>query len=318
MTTPNNRNEWIFNSIETSIDKDVITKNLITRMLMRTIKMFKYTGLPNTIPSKDLELILQVGGSATIGKATDGNLYAFRASLGGEPNPYYLPTLAVVANPSLKFNAQWSIDKECVVMLNDYLYQGMMPVYSKYATLLAESEVSLRYAIINTRIPNIIQADNDATAESARLFLEKIYTGKDTGIVTTKDFFEGLKTLEFEKENPITSLIEATQYIRGQWYSEVGLSAQFNMKREAINEAEATMNDDILPPIIDMMLECRKQAVDKINAMFGTNITVELDSVWADNAREQELAIDLLEAEVDSTEPTESEVSVEYEQTETN
>lgn len=301
-TTPTSRNEWIFGQISNAMDKDVIIRNLVTRMLMRTVKMFEYDGLPDTIPSKDLELILQVGGSAVIGKADNGELYAFRGGLGGEPNPYYLPTIAVVANPALRLNKQWEIDKDCIVMLNDYLYQGMLPVYNKYATLLAESEVSLRYAIINTRIPNIIQADNDATAESARLFLEKIYAGKETGIVMSKDFFEGLKTLDYAKDSPITALIEATQYIRGQWYSEIGLSASFNMKREAINEAEASMNDDILPPIVDMMLECRQNAIDRINEMFGTSITVKLSSVWADNEKENDISIEAMEAEVKSME----------------
>lgn len=302
MKNPTTRNEWIFSQATGALDKSEIIRTLITRMLSRTIKMFKYENLPDTIPAKDLEIILQCGGSATIGRADDGKLYAFSAGLGGEPNPYYLPTIAVVANPALKLSKQWDIDKECVVVLNDYLYQGMMPIYNKYATLLAEAELSLRYAIINTRIPNIVQADNDATAESARIFFDKIYEGKDPGIITTSEFFDGIKTLDYSKDSPITSLVEATQYIRGQWYNEIGLSAQFNMKREAINEAEATMNDDILPPITDMLLECRQNGIDKVNEMFGTNITVSLDSIWADKSLEQELGIDMLEAEIKATE----------------
>ena len=52
------------------------------------------------------------------------------------------------------------------------------------------------------------------------------------------------------------------------------------MKREAINDAESGMNEDSLLPLVDDMLENRKRGVEKINKMFGTNITVELDSSW--------------------------------------
>lgn len=298
MNSINSRNEWLFGKSTQKLNKEEIQKNLISRMLMRTIKMFKYEGLPDTIPSKDLELILQTKGSVIIGKANDGNLYAFAGGLGGEPNPYYLPTIAVVANPALKLNKQWKIGDECVVGLNDYLYEGVLPTYNKYSSLLAESEISLRYAIINTRIPNIVQADNDSTAKSAELFFEKIYSGEDTGVVTTKDFFEGVKTLEYSKNNPITSIIEATQYIRSSWYAEIGLRTAYNMKREVVTEAEITMGDDILPPMVDMMLECRQKMVNEVNAMYGTNITVQLDSVWADNDKEADIALKLMESEI--------------------
>ena len=72
------------------------------------------------------------------------------------------------------------------------------------------------------------------------------------------------------------------------------------MKREAINSAESRLNDDILHPTIDVMLQCRKKAVEKINKMFGTNITVELNSVWEQNKIEEDLLLQYQEAEVDN------------------
>ena len=74
------------------------------------------------------------------------------------------------------------------------------------------------------------------------------------------------------------------------------------MKREAINEAEATLNEDILQPTIDNMLECRQDALEKVNSMFGTNITIEFNSIWKQNKKEEALAFDLKEAEIDSKE----------------
>lgn len=299
METANKRNEWIFGEIRNPLeDKDSMIKHSVLQMLNKSTRIFKYKGLPDTILQKDLETILQVGGYA-IWKEVGGKLYVFRGGLGGEPNPYYLPTIAIIANPALRYNASLKIDEECVVMLNDHYYQGLMPLFSKYANLLAEAELSLKQAIINARIPAFIQADNDATYQSAVEVINKIVKGEDYGIVLSREFFEGLKSFEFCKEPLIKDIIESIQYIKGSWYNEIGLNAAFNMKREAINEAEATINEDILYPTIDTMLECRKYYLEKVNSMFGTNITVELDSVWQRNKRREELSVELEEKEVD-------------------
>lgn len=292
------RNEWIFGNCKNVFeDKQALLNQAILQQLNKTIKIFKYNGLPNTIKQKDLEIQLQVGGF-NIWKEVNGNLYCFRGGLGGMPNPYYLPTKAIVANPALNYNATLDIDKDCVVMLNDNFYQGLMPLFNKYASLLIEAEISLRYSIINARVPALVQADNDNTYTSAEEFFNKIVKGEGYGIISSKEFFDGIRSQDFYKEPHIKDLIEAIQYIKGSWYNEIGLNSAFNMKREAINEAEATLNEDILYPTVDTMLENRKIGLEKINKMFGTNITVEFDSVWKQNRIEDNLNLEIKKTEL--------------------
>lgn len=292
------RDEWIFNEVKNPMeDKGSLINQYIIQMLNKTTRIFKYNNLPDTIPQKDFEIILQVGGHGTLAVAKD-NLYCFRSGLGGTPNPYYLPTISTVANPALNFSENLVIDKNCVNVLNDYFYQGMMPLFNKYANLLTEAEISLRYAIINARIPAIITADSDNSYASAEQFFKKIEDGKGYGSILTRSLFEGIKSSDFYKEHYIKDIIESIQYIKGSWYNEIGLNAAFNMKREAINEAEATLNEDILYPTIDNMLECRRIGVEKANKMFKTNITVELDSVWLRNIKREELILKKEEIEI--------------------
>ena len=95
----------------------------------------------------------------------------------------------------------------------------------------------------------------------------------------------------------MTNLIEYHQYLKASWFNEIGLNANYNMKRESINSEEAQLNSDSLLPLIDNMLSCRQQAAEKINAMFGTNISVELSSSWEDNQEELDAELDALENE---------------------
>jgi hypothetical protein len=62
-----------------------------------------------------------------------------------------------------------------------------------------------------------------------------------------------------------------------QFYAELGIIANYNMKRERINTAESEMNSGCLDINIWNMLENRKKAVEKINELFGTSISVELN-----------------------------------------
>ena len=90
----------------------------IAYMFNRTQQMFKWSNLPDTIPQRHLELFLQKHGNVCITKVND-KLYAFTGGMGGEPDPYYMPTLYTVANPALNFNKSLKIGEDCVVIPND-------------------------------------------------------------------------------------------------------------------------------------------------------------------------------------------------------
>lgn len=305
-----NRDNWVFGNNLRDImnNKELLIRSHIANILNRATQMFKYTNLPPTIKKKDLELQLLCHGF-TVWKKVDGKWYTFFAGLGGKPNPYYLPTLAVIANPALKYTASLEIDEECVVMLNDNLYEGILPTITKYASLLVEAELTLKYAILNARIPMMLTADSDSAYQSVTDIVKKVVDGSDYAIAVqtpTKKAFEGIDSFDFCKETHIKDIIEAVQYIKGSEYNEIGLNAAFNMKREAINEAEATLNEDILYPLCDTMLECRRDALKLINEKLVEEglpeITVEFNSVWADNRKHEKLSLDLIKAEIEDLE----------------
>ena len=67
---------------------------------------------------------------------------------------------------------------------------------------------------------------------------------------------------------------------KASFFNDIGLQANYNMKRESINDSEAGMNEESLKPFIDDMLESRQEAIKRINEQFDTNISVKLSSSW--------------------------------------
>ena len=271
-------------------DKNLLVDSYIRYMLSRTLRMFEYTGLPETIPQRELELILQLCKVAIFTKVND-DLFVFYGGLGGVPNEYYQPTQAIVTNPYLKFSKVLDLDDyikndgNAVIGWSDSAHIGLYPMFTKYASLIAETDITIKYSLINMRFMNILTADDDNQKESLEKMFADVENGTGFGIIVTKRFMKessvgSMETQPSRINAQLKDLIETKQYLIGSWYNDLGLNANFNMKREAINESEADMNEDSLLPLIDDMLERRKQMCEDINRKFGTNISVELSSSW--------------------------------------
>ena len=279
-----NRDKWNFygNCNNITKNKDALVRSYIAYMLTRTLTIFEYENLPDTIPKKDFELITQIVGYTTISEV-DGKLYAFYGGLGGMPNEYYLPTLSVVANPYLKLSKVYEIGKNCEVILNDSMYVGLTPMFDKYANLIADVDISIRFATINTRIPMLAVAEDDNVAKSVNELFEKVEKGENLkSIIAPNSLSEDtFKTREYFKQNTnIKDLIELRQYLLGCWYNDLGIQSNFNMKRESLNENEIGMNLDALVPLIDNMLEERQKGWERVNEHYGTNVNVKLSKLW--------------------------------------
>lgn len=283
-------------------DKTTNLQSYIIYMLNRVMQMFDYSNLPDTLPKKMIELYTMVNGHAVVVKH-EGKLYVCFGGFAGEPNEYYIPKQYIVANPYLKLFKTFTIGEDCVLLRNDTMMYGLMPLFRRYASALVENDLTMNMVDINSRIVALIDAPDDATKVSAEKFLSDVEDGKN-GIIASNAFFNGIRTQPYGEHNyqRLTDLIEYQQYMKASWFNELGLNANYNMKREAITSNESQLNDDMLLPLIDDMMECRKNSWEEVNDMFGTDISVSWGSTWEDNSEELELSQELLEAQISNLE----------------
>lgn len=261
-------------------DKDTAVLSFVENTLAKTQSMFKYEGLPESIPQDEIEKLLQTTGNCFVTKV-DGVLYALSGGLGGEPDVYNRPTLYTVANPALKLNKTYKVETDGVLIKNDTNGNSLLPIIGKYAVLHTDGLISLNTASVLTRITMLISASDDKTRQSADLFLQKILDG-EFSIIGENAFFKGVNMQTAPTTNSvyITQLIEMIQYYKASLYNELGLNANYNMKRERLNLGEVSMNVDALLPYVDNMLNERQKAVTKINEKYDTDISVSLNSSW--------------------------------------
>ena len=248
-------------------------------MLNKSLTMFEWKNLPDTLPAVEIEKQLQTNGYSIIAKV-QGNIYAFQGGFSGQ-DPYNQPTTAIVNNPSLKYNGTFTINDDCVIIKNDDMQQGLIHIYNKYGTLLIENQITMLMTDYNYRMPFTISSKDDSTTQSAREYLQKVIDGS-LGVIGEAKLFDALKVTPTNNKgvNSFADLYGYQQFIEAQLNNTIGLATNNNMKRERLTTNEIEVNKNASYPLIDNMLRNRKQAVEKINKMFDLDIDVEFSSIW--------------------------------------
>ena len=259
--------------------KDIALNDFIDNMLIKCNQMFEYKNLPDSIPKRVLERFLLENGYCIFTKEND-KFIVLSGSLGGELNEYYEYTKCIVSNPYLKLNKEYTINDDCVLIRNDSKMKGLIPLLEKYGVLCSDCEVSINMLTNNLRTQFFISANDDKTKQNAELFIKKLVDG-ELSVIGENQFLDGVKVHNVSSQaNYIQQFIELNQYLKASAFNEIGLDANFNMKRERLTVNEVELNTSILIPLADNMLEERKNAIELINKKYGLNIEVDLSSVW--------------------------------------
>ena len=260
-------------------DKHKLLKQFKSNQLNKSLTMFEWSNLPETIPAVELEKMLQINGYAVIAKY-QGKLYAFQAGFSGQ-DPYNQPTKAIVNNPALKNNTTYTIGDDCIVIKNDDMKQGLNGIYEYYGQRLIENQITMLMTDYNLRMPFTISSSDDQTTQSAKMYLKKIIDGS-LGVIGEQKLFKALSVTPTNSKQTATfsDLYGYQQFIIAQLNNTIGLATNNNMKRERLTTNEIEVNKNASYPLIDNMLKNRQQAVEAINEMFDLDISVEYSSIW--------------------------------------
>lgn len=252
--------------------------------------MYIYSGLPDSLPSDQIELKLILDGYCVVFNHPKFGLVTCGGGLSGI-DKYYLPTNFVYTQPALGSD-NLKIDKNCVIIYNSsidqYTRNGLSEIIQRSARLLADIDSSISILTINTRATKLNVAANDSIAKTVNHAMQKIADG-EIETINTQSLLDLYKTVDWnseQKQQEIIELLNAKQQIMASFLSEIGVK-NFTEKKERLITDEVTADDQLLTINVEDMLNYRKNGIDKINQMFNTSISVKRNPSYDVNTFKQ-------------------------------
>lgn len=288
-------------------DKNARYRETVGKILNMTADMIHWdlSGVLPDMPPTTIEQYTQSAGwSALIKRNGKYHLVSgVCAGFRGEYDEYFMPVGVIVSNPYSKdkIDGTYTFGVDAVLLRNDTNMQGLLPIICPRAEMSVETDISILTGLINLRIINIFKAATDSMKTAAESFIKQIRWGR-LGIIPAKDSRSKWSGAEDDKiienlpnggvpANYMIQFIETAAHIRGSLFNDLGLQFNSNMKRESLNDAETTMNDDVLHPIVDNMMQCRRRFVGDCKTVFGLEIpNPELFGAWARREKQAEQA----------------------------
>lgn len=249
------------------------------------VDMFEYDNLPEGLTKENIENnLIMLGHAAFIEKK--GKIFVPFSRI-YDFDEYYQPTKMVYANPRIIDYKTYIIGDNTEVVYNTSMKyrvwqlkvdSGLVTFIGRYARLLADLESTIDIYIVNTRITGYPTADGEPTANSIKAFFDKIALG-DRAVISDNSIINKFRTVDIHNPNVkdgINDLLIARDKLLEGFYRDIGVK-MYNPKKAQVNEEELQVNNQLLLISVDDMLKARIEGLEKVNRMFGTNISVKLN-----------------------------------------
>ena len=259
------------------MDKNKISSAISDYLLNNALSIFRYDGLPDNVSAVALEKNLLRNGKILFTK-WHNEFYIFSYSETGKQNYLGDYTHYQVNNPYINCNEVFS-DDDAVKIKNNDTAEPLTSLMGIYTELLTESYITLNIADINSRIPFFVSARDNATKNSAEIFLNQILNGKQ-GIIAEQPLFNSLNINPLADHQNIQQIIELNKFYFSDYFQKIGLTNLYNNIHDRISATETEFTATSIYPYVDNMKRNRDKAVEKINDMFGLSVTVEFSSSW--------------------------------------
>lgn len=252
----------------------------INYLYEKLIRIFKYENLPPTIPRDALENYILSNGYGGVTKNPKYGLVAVpctKYGVGLYPN--YEP-LAQYCTPLMQ-GTNLVIGRDIVVVKNNSYQISCDSIVKRYARMLADFDATENIIISNMRMQVLPSFDNEDSAESYKAVMVANRLGQVDSVID-KSFLQKGSFTPYASQSATTKIndvVSARNEVLRTFLAEIGITSA-NDKRERMVVDEVNVNSQMLLFNVSDMLECRRKAVEQINSLYGTNITVDLSDEY--------------------------------------
>ena len=261
------------------------------RLMELALNVFEWENLPPSVDERFIELTLyEMGYCLYFNDEIIGNL-ALTCTIGGQLDVYRIPLLrrAYAANG---YNKMCSA-KDSVLIFNNYLHTPTQLTIELFARRLYEIERTIDLNVKAQKTPTLILSSEQQRLTMKNLYMQ--YDGNEPFIFGDKNMdINGIKSLKTDAPFVADKLENLKHQIWNEALTFCGIENSNQDKKERLVSDEVGSNYGNIEAQRNVMLNARKQAVKKINSMFGTKIDVHFRSnlatmVNADNVSRETL-----------------------------
>ena len=258
--------------------------------------MFKWDGLPSTVPNDYIERNLIRYGYLLFYEDENIGMDVLRATVMGY-NRHDLPVVARTwtattnreVQPQIERNIKYLSDsddsieqfdttKDGVLIMNMAFGENCTSIVDHFAQRLALVQQAFDTNLLWANIPYIFQTSSDETKLSIEKLFSDIFTGKPFTIVDKELFVDNKDRTGVPTDITFIGkdLLDVQNEIMMRFKQSVGFDTSGVEKAERVLQAEIDSNTQHTKSVVQIMLEQREKACEAINAFFGTNISVAL------------------------------------------
>ena len=242
------------------------------RLLELAINMYEWKNLPDTVDERFLELTLFSDGMAVYFRDEILGDLCLQTMIGGNLDVYRIPMerTAYAAN-----GYQVRLDPtNSVIIFNNYTHTNSMLDIELYARRLYNIERTIDVNVNAQKTPVMVIG-----SEAQRLTLKNLmmqYDGNEPFIYgDDKLNVNALNVLRLDAPYVADKLNILKRQIWNEALTYLGIENSNTEKKERLVTDEITSNLGGVEAQRFCRLNARRKAADQINAMFGTNITVD-------------------------------------------
>ena len=248
-------------------------------LLEKAISVFKFEGLPDKWAVNYFQYVLFGYGYIAIINTDKYGVIPQMSGLTGY-NVFYQPTIVTIANPLLDGLKTLEIGTQCEIIKLQPNYSGVMDIVTTYADLMALCLETAGINLLNSKMSYIFFSQNKASAETFKKMYDKVASGEPMAVID--------KSLLDDEGNPAWTMftqnvgqnyitdkiLNDLKTIEDQFNTEIGIPNANTQKRERMIVDEVNANNIDTNAKISLWLETMKRDIEKVNKMFGLNISV--------------------------------------------
>lgn len=272
--------------------KDNTTVEYILSFIEKMLNMFVWEGLPESLPDWAIEKSLIMTGKVGITNDKEKGLTAYVGEYGGNLNPYGIGDTFVGTYIGDTTSHNRIVGSDCVVGWNNKLGISDLHMIQRYSNFLSETDTSILIQLLNSRLTKLPVAENESEKRQIEECFNAIKRGEIKAITKKFQNLDGstnINALQITDPRDIEYMQDLSRFydeMRKRSSIELlGIDITSKDKKAQTSSDEVNAYSMYTKVTLNDKLTSRKKLADEINALFGTEISVDLNEFYKEELK---------------------------------